>query len=1338
MSDGSPAADPFADEAVPARSESAAQPRTNESRTNESGSVVTDVLNVLASLKITVTLLALSLFLVLAGTLAQVNHDIWEVVHNYFRCWVAYIPLADLVPTSWFPPGTRFGNLANLPGGFIFPGGWTLGLALGINQLASMLTKFKVKARGTRLWIGLAVTAMGVAVTWAVVLSGMGGETGQGEPAVSYETLWRILQACVAVVSIGLSVWTLRVLTDPVKRKQPATVLIAGGAAIGLGLAVWSLFVGTVSDSSGRILWQLIKASFAAAVLLGGLLPIFGRQGGTFLLHCGLLLLLASEFHTGTFAREGVISLPEGEAKNYVSDTRSFEFALMVEGEDGVATHHVIDGEALAAAAENESVIDDPRLPVIVEPLKVYRNSDLRTAGGEGTEPNPDDVLPTGGRFGIIPMDTGTGVEAGAADFPAGLFRLRERGKGGKALGTVLGSALLTDDRAEEVDFDGGTLTAQLRFTREYLPFSVRLKDVRAEFYPGTTLPSHYSSDLRFEPMATPVAGEGDLAPPSGDEQGFNAFIWMNNPLRYAGRTFYQQGYDSGLDAKTGRQVRPENSVVQVVSNTGWMVPYVACMILAFGMLAQFGMSLVRFLARRGPVSVPSSDAPGSPSPLGGARRERGAPPSGDGAAPDPDDEPPLSRFAWLAPVAVVLVFGGYVASKWRSPEPYRVAGMTEGFDLAAFEKIPVLQGGRYKPLGTVARNAAKAMNGNRQEFLDAKGNRVPASLWLLDTMADSEAADAHRIFRITNPQVLETLGLKPRKGLTYARGEFAGELGSDDPEDVAKNERLAEARKRAKEASDKRGKKLPIDAAERAFLDFTGQLSVRDTLLASLNPEEFAPEIAGGLFPLPAYERVYQLMLEDGKAPLGVPRGDRWETPAHADMQEVVEELVYDRLGEIGQTPESFLRALNERSGGTPLFSAAEFDGEPDEVVEQWAALRTAWKEKQPGMFNLAVKRLTERLYEAEEERQLAAEAADEEDAAEALPGPGPREIETLSRTRVNLESWFNQAAPLYSCYLLYIAATLLTLVGWMLVPLGWGALPRSAAFWLLMFTFAIHTVALGMRIWISGRPPVTNLYSSAIFIGWAAVGLGLLAERLYGWGVGNGLACVAGVGTLLIAHSEPLSGQDTFEVLRAVLDTQFWLATHVVTITLGYAAVGAAGLLGWFYILGGLLTPALATVVGRPGSRSAGQDLGQALSKMIYGITCFAALLSLVGTILGGLWADDSWGRFWGWDPKENGAMLIVIWTALVLHARWGKLVGERGLAVLAVAGNIAVAWSWFGTNELGVGLHSYGFTEGVLFTLAVVAAMHLVVIAAGSLIPRSAWWSNRARADRAARIA
>ena len=159
--------------------------------------------------------------------------------------------------------------------------------------------------------------------------------------------------------------------------------------------------------------------------------------------------------------------------------------------------------------------------------------------------------------------------------------------------------------------------------------------------------------------------------------------------------------------------------------------------------------------------------------------------------------------------------------------------------------------------------------------------------------------------------------------------------------------------------------------------------------------------------------------------------------------------------------------------------------------------------------------------------------------------------------------------------------------------------------------------------------------------------------------------IAAVAGFVTLLIANFlAGLSDGDTLGVLQAVLDTQFWLATHVVCITLGYATTFVAGLLGMLYILRGVLTPSLSPAVGKD------------LSRMIYGTLCFAMFFSFVGTVLGGLWADDSWGRFWGWDPKENGALIIVLWNALVLHARWGGMVKDRGLAVLAVVGNIVIS--------------------------------------------------------------
>ena len=128
----------------------------------------------------------------------------------------------------------------------------------------------------------------------------------------------------------------------------------------------------------------------------------------------------------------------------------------------------------------------------------------------------------------------------------------------------------------------------------------------------------------------------------------------------------------------------------------------------------------------------------------------------------------------------------------------------------------------------------------------------------------------------------------------------------------------------------------------------------------------------------------------------------------------------------------------------------------------------------------------------------------------------------------------------------------------------------------------------------------------------------------------------------------------------------------------------------------------------------------------RLIFGIVCFALLLSFVGTVLGGLWADDSWGRFWGWDPKENGALMIVLWNAIILHARLGGFLKARGLAILALGGNIITAWSWFGVNQLGVGLHSYGAVSGITFWLLVFCTSQLLFIIVGSL-PHRFWMTS-----------
>jgi ABC-type transport system involved in cytochrome c biogenesis permease subunit len=257
----------------------------------------------------------------------------------------------------------------------------------------------------------------------------------------------------------------------------------------------------------------------------------------------------------------------------------------------------------------------------------------------------------------------------------------------------------------------------------------------------------------------------------------------------------------------------------------------------------------------------------------------------------------------------------------------------------------------------------------------------------------------------------------------------------------------------------------------------------------------------------------------------------------------------------------------------------------------------------------------------------------------------------------------------------------------------------------------FAIHTGAILTRMLIHGYAPVTNLYGSTIFVAWGAVLLGLFLERSWRNGLGLAAACAAGFGSLIVAHNLSLAGEDAIESVRAVLDSNFWLSTHVTIVTLGYSAMFVAGMLATFHLVGRLVSRSYA----------ANEATQASIDRASYGVLAFAVTFSFIGTMLGGIWADQSWGRFWGWDPKENGALLIVLWCALALHARWGRLVDREGLMQLLVFGNIVTAWSWFGTNLLGVGLHSYGFTESGFLWLSLYAASQLLVIALGWLSPR-----------------
>jgi ABC-type transport system involved in cytochrome c biogenesis permease subunit len=370
---------------------------------------------------------------------------------------------------------------------------------------------------------------------------------------------------------------------------------------------------------------------------------------------------------------------------------------------------------------------------------------------------------------------------------------------------------------------------------------------------------------------------------------------------------------------------------------------------------------------------------------------------------------------------------------------------------------------------------------------------------------------------------------------------------------------------------------------------------------------------------------------------------------------------------------------AADWQSAGRSLLGAAA-GGPVDSSVRAYTTMGRAWIAGDPDAFNAAVHSYATRL-----------------------TGPLAPVVRKCA-----LEALFNRAAPFYTSMILYVIVFLCAVVSWLKWP---DALGRTA-FALMGLAFVLTTVGIAARMWLEGRPPVTNLYSSALFIGWGAVGLCLILERLDRRAVAGAAGALIGFSTLVIAHHLALSG-DTLEMMRAVLDSNFWLSTHVVTVTVGYASTFLAGFLAIIYILRGVLT------------RSLDRGTAEALTRMVYGIVCFATFFSFIGTVLGGIWADQSWGRFWGWDPKENGALIIVLWNAVILHCRWGGLIRQRGLMALAVFGNVVTAWSWFGTNMLGVGLHSYGFTSAAFYGLLTFVSVQLVLIAL-ALVPPERWRS------------
>lgn len=573
-------------------------------------------------------------------------------------------------------------------------------------------------------------------------------------------------------------------------------------------------------------------------------------------------------------------------------------------------------------------------------------------------------------------------------------------------------------------------------------------------------------------------------------------------------------------------------------------------------------------------------------------------------------------------------------------------------FDINAFGNLPVLANGRIKPFDTVARTSLLILHGST---MDADHNEIIPTQWLMDLMMRSAVADQFKVFVIYNPDVLGLLDKNQSEGKYFSFAELQPFLKQID--DQAK---MADEMK-----PDERG------VFQREILKLRDRVLLYNQLANSWHSDdslEFTDELAG-----------FQNAVEKGSAAFSAKNAGK--DFSKDDLQMLGDFFNhYQSLARV-----AYLRPIPKPDAqdwetvGDSLLKTIQ-TGTIESPVYSYASMSTAYHKQDPAAFNLAV-------------------AGYQKYLDQNFP-------QFLKKT--GYEFRFNQYEPFYKCIVLYVCVFVLALFSWLCWPEALG----KSAYWLLIVTFALHTAGLLSRMWLQGRPPVTNLYSSAIFVGWAACALCIVLEKIHRNGIGSLTAATMGFITLLIAHHLSFEG-DTMEMLRAVLDTNFWLATHVVAVTLGYASTFLAGFLATVYVVRGMFTTSLDKATAK------------SLNNMVYGIVCFAMLFSFVGTVLGGIWADQSWGRFWGFDPKENGALLIVIWNAIILHARWGGFIRERGLMNMAMFGNIVTSFSWFGVNMLGAGLHSYGFMEEAPFWLFAFVGYQLLLIGVG-MVPLQYWAS------------
>ncbi len=568
--------------------------------------------------------------------------------------------------------------------------------------------------------------------------------------------------------------------------------------------------------------------------------------------------------------------------------------------------------------------------------------------------------------------------------------------------------------------------------------------------------------------------------------------------------------------------------------------------------------------------------------------------------------------------------------------------------DIEEFRKIPVILKGRPLPLDTYAINILRQLSGK------SKYEKMSAARWLAETMFKPEKAAHHRVFLISNPDIPGAIGIKGTgKGRDrYSYNQLIHGAGNID--------RLVRQISSKSEAS--------RSLLERDIILLYNRLLIYKDLRNCM------------MFAIPSPH----LKIESPE--LQKITGARSGVHSYLQFrktQKILENFINESPEDSRELREAsrllaILKSFPEFYGATtpPFIPSASGD---------WKSPWTYLAEHNTGNGAPPLIKQLEQIVLAyrngDNFNRIVTKFIDSTDSI----------IQTDSSTIRN-EVLYNSVDPFYKAQFFYGIAALLLLLS----SLFRNKKPLFTAGMILTSGgFLLHLWGVAIRYTITGRPPVTNLYETFIFTGLITVVLGgFLYFRL-----NNTTSLIGGNVTalimMLIAGRYSLDG-DTMGVLVAVLDSNFWLAAHVITIILGYAGIILSGFTAHVWLVKNLR-----------GIKDSN------LFKAVFSTQVFGLIFTFTGTVLGGVWADQSWGRFWGWDPKENGALAVLIFSAILFHAKKAGMIKEKGFAAGSVAGAVMVALAWFGVNLLGVGLHSYGFTSGVAIPLFVYVTAELLFI-------------------------